>query len=57
VSAKDATHLRDFLPYPDGTVLVRLEVDPSTFDHLLVTMEPAGSEPLVPGEPAWPETG
>jgi hypothetical protein len=38
-------------------VLVRLAVDPSTFDHLLVTMEPAGSEPLVPGEPAWPETG
>ena len=57
VSAKDATHLRDFLPYPDGTVLVRVAVDPSTFDHLLVTMEPAGSEPLVPGEPAWPETG
>jgi hypothetical protein len=57
MSATGATHLRDFLPYPDGTVLVRLAVDPSTFDHLLVTMEPAGSEPLVPGEPAWPETG
>ncbi|MDP9299656.1 MAG: anti-sigma factor [Actinomycetota bacterium] len=57
VSAKDATHLRDFLPYPDGTVLVRLAVDPSTFDHLLVTVEPADSQPSEPGEPAWPEAG
>jgi len=57
VSAKDAKHLGDFLPYPDGTVLVRLAIDPSTFDHLLVTVEPASSEPLEPGEPAWPEAG
>ena len=57
VSGGHATHLRDFLPYPDGTVLVRLAVDPSTFDHLLVTVEPAGSEPSEPGEPAWPEAG
>jgi Anti-sigma-K factor rskA len=57
VSAKDARHLGDFLPYPDGTVLVRLAVDPATFDHLLVTVEPAGSEPSEPGDPAWPEAG
>jgi len=57
VSGQHATHLRDFLPYPDGTVLVRLAVDPSTFDHLLVTVEPAGSEPSEPGDPAWPEAG
>ena len=57
VSGGHATHLRDFLPYPDGTVLVRLAIDPSTFDHLLVTVEPAGSEPSEPGDPAWPETG
>ena len=57
VSGHHATHLSDFLPYPDGTVLVRLEVDPATFDHLLVTVEPAGSEPSEPGDPAWPEAG
>jgi Anti-sigma-K factor rskA, C-terminal len=57
VSGHNATHLRDFLPYPDGTVLVRLAIDPSTFDHLLVTVEPAGSEPSEPGDPAWPEAG
>jgi hypothetical protein len=57
VSAKEATHLRDFLPYPDGTVLVRVAVDPSTFDHLLVTVEPSDSQPSEPGEPAWPEAG
>ena len=57
VSAHHATHLRDFLPYPDGTVLVRIAIDPSTFDHLLVTVEPAGSEPSEPGDPAWPEAG
>ena len=57
VSGTRAVHLRDFLPYPDGTVLVRLEVDPSTFDHLLVTVEPANSQPSEPGDPAWPEAG
>jgi len=57
VSRHHATHLHDFLPYPDGTVLVRLAVDPSTFDHLLVTVEPAGSQPSEPGDPAWPEAG
>jgi hypothetical protein len=57
VSGDHATHLSDFLPYPDGTVLVRLAVDPATFDHLLVTVEPAGSEPSEPGDPAWPEAG
>ena len=48
-----ADYLGDFLPTPDGAVVLRVDVDPAGWDHALVTIEPGGSEPSSPGEPAW----
>jgi anti-sigma-K factor RskA len=47
-----ATFIGDFTPV-DGLVALRIAVDPSTVDHLLVTVEPAGSEPGEPGGETW----
>jgi hypothetical protein len=54
VDASGATWVGDFVP-ENGLVVLRIAVDPSTVDHLLVTLEPAGSEPSEPGETAWPD--
>jgi hypothetical protein len=48
-----ATWAGDFVP-EGGNVVFRIEVDPATVDHLLVTVEPNESEPSQPGTPAWP---
>jgi hypothetical protein len=48
-----ATYVGDFRPSEDGLVVIRIEVDPSTFDRVLITEEPAGSVPSTPGDPAW----
>ncbi|MEP6758826.1 MAG: anti-sigma factor [Actinomycetota bacterium] len=48
-----ATYVGDFAPRY-GQVALAISIDPSGVDHLLVTLEPAGSEPSEPGEPAWP---
>ncbi len=55
VSGAGADHLGDFLPSPEGLVVIQIDVDATTYDHVAVTVEPTGSEPSIPGEPAWPE--
>jgi hypothetical protein len=52
VEGTDATWIGDFAP-ENGIVALRVAIDPATV-HLLVTTEPAGSEPSEPGETAWP---
>lgn len=51
VNGESATWLGDFTP-SNGVVVLRVAVDPMTVD-LLVTVEPIGSQPSEPGEPAW----
>jgi anti-sigma-K factor RskA len=53
VSAEGETWIGDFVP-EEGVVALRIEIDPTTVDHLLVTVEPSSSEPSEPGETAWP---
>jgi hypothetical protein len=43
------TYLGDFLP-DDGVVALRIAVDPTTVDHLLITSEQLGSPPSQPVE-------
>jgi hypothetical protein len=50
-------YLGDFVPSPGGDVVLRVDVDPSGWERVLVTMEPAGSEPSSPGQPAWQAAG
>jgi hypothetical protein len=52
VSEQGETWVGDFVP-EDGRIVLRVAVEPSTVDDLLVTLEPADSEPSEPGEPAW----
>ena len=56
LSASGAKWVGDFAPQ-DGRVILLISIDPTTFDRLWVTTEPAGSEPSTPGNPAWAETG
>lgn len=51
-SETDAAYLGDFLP-PPGEMMLEITVDRSRYDGLLVTVEPLGSTPSEPGEPAW----
>jgi anti-sigma-K factor RskA len=53
VQGGTATDLGSFAPLDDGSVALRIEVDPSSFERILVTVEPVGSIPSAPGEPAW----
>lgn len=53
VSGDRATFVGDFLPDANGLVVIRVELDPSSFDRVLVTEEPIGSTPSTPGDPAW----
>jgi anti-sigma-K factor RskA len=46
-----ATYIGDFMPV-DGIVALEIRLDPTTL-QLQVTVEPAGSEPVSPGQPAW----
>jgi hypothetical protein len=41
------SYLGDFLP-DNGVVALRIAVDPTTVDHLLITSEPLGSPPSQP---------
>jgi anti-sigma-K factor RskA len=52
VNEQGETWVGDFVPV-GGRIVLRVAVDPSTVDDLLVTLEPADSEPSQPGEPAW----
>jgi anti-sigma-K factor RskA len=47
-----AAYVGDFTPV-NGTVALAVHLDDETV-RLLVTFEPAGSEPGSPGQPAWP---
>ena len=51
-TAGSATYVGDFLPVA-GLVVLEISIDPTAVDHLLVTLEPAGSDPSQPGDPAW----
>ena len=53
VSDSQTTFLADFLPSPTGLVVIRIDVDATTFERVAVTVEAAGTEPSVPGQPAW----
>ena len=53
VAGSSTTYVGEFAPLPDGSVALRIKADPQAFDHALITVEPAGSEPSEPGEPAW----
>jgi hypothetical protein len=55
VNDEQANYVGDFQPIA-GVVVLELSIDPST-ERLLVTMEPSGSEPGSPGQPAWSATG
>jgi hypothetical protein len=52
VSDAEVAYLGDFLP-PPGQMMLEVTVDRSRYDRLLVTVEPVGSTPSEPGEPAW----
>lgn len=49
----EVRYLGDFLPAPDGTVVLRVEADPDGWDRVLVTAEAAGSAPITPASPVW----
>jgi hypothetical protein len=57
VSPTRSTWLGDFLPQPDGLVVLRVRIDPAGFEQLLVTSEPAASTPSQPGQPVWQTAG
>jgi hypothetical protein len=52
LSGSDATFAVEFLPAPGYTV-VPVEFDPSRYDGLLISVEPAGSEPDTPEDAVW----
>lgn len=52
ISDSAVAYLGDFLP-PPGEMMLEVTVDRSRYDRLLVTVEPFGSTPSEPGEPAW----
>jgi hypothetical protein len=53
VRGDEVRYVGDFLPAPDGAVVLRVDADPDGWDRVLVTTEPAGSAPATPGAPAW----
>jgi hypothetical protein len=52
ISGTHATWAKDFLPAP-GLTVVPLEFDPSLFDSILISEEPAGSVPDTPEGAVW----
>lgn len=46
-----ATYVGDFVPVA-GAILLGIAIDPTAVESLLITSEPAGSEPAEPGQPA-----
>lgn len=51
-----ATYVTDFLP-EDGRVFLTVPFDPSLYDDLWISVEPAGSEPSAPTDVRWTATG
>jgi anti-sigma-K factor RskA len=52
LSGTQATFATDFLPEP-GMMVVELEFDPSSYDRILISVEPAGSTPDTPEIAVW----
>jgi hypothetical protein len=52
LSGTQATFAGEFLPVPGYTV-VTLEFDPSLYDRILISVEPAGSTPDTPEPAVW----
>ena len=57
VSGAASRYLGQFVPEPGGEVVLRVEADPAGWERVLVTVEPAGTEPSEPGQPAWEAAG
>ena len=53
VRGDETRYVGDFVPAPDGSVVLRVNAEPDDWDRVLVTSEPAGSTPSTPGAPAW----
>ncbi len=52
ISGTQATFAEEFLPAPGFTV-VHLEFDPSQYDGILISVEPADSAPTAPESARW----
>jgi hypothetical protein len=52
LSGTQATYATDFVPEP-GMMVVELEFDPSLYDRILISVEPAGSTPDTPEIAVW----
>jgi hypothetical protein len=52
LSGSQATWATDFVPEP-GLMVVTLEFDPSLYDRILISVEPAGSTPDTPDIAVW----
>jgi hypothetical protein len=52
LSGTHATWAKDFLP-EQGLTAVPLEFDPSLYDSILISEEPAGSVPDTPEDAVW----
>ncbi len=52
LSGTHATWATDFVPEP-GMMVVALEFDPSLYDRILISVEPAGSTPDTPELAVW----
>ena len=53
---REATFVTDFLP-DDGNVILSVPFDPSRYDDVWISIEPAGSEPSVPSDDRWQASG
>jgi anti-sigma-K factor RskA len=52
LSGTEATWATDFVPEP-GMMVVTLEFDPTLYDRILISVEPAGSTPDTPELAVW----
>lgn len=52
LSGSQATWATDFVP-DTGLTVVPLEFDPSRYDRILISVEPAGSTPDTPDVAVW----
>jgi len=56
IGSSGAAYIGDFAPV-NGVVVLEISIDPIVVERLLVTLEPTGSEPGAPGQPAWSAVG
>ena len=53
VSGNQVEFVTDFVPGPDGVVVIPIPVDPTSFERMLLTIEPKGSQTSAPAASAW----